>query len=94
MTNGEIKLVVKALCIALGDEDRHYTVKVDDNGIEIGYIAAEVVDSNPDPQTARDTEYEYGHYELPLISVLNDLVEEVKKGIEEIESVGIEYKRF
>lgn len=94
MTNSEIKLVVKALCYALGDQDRHYTVKVDDNGIEIGYIAAEVVDSNPDPQTARETEYELGHYELPLIPVLNDLVDEVMDTIEQIESIGIGYKKF
>ena len=94
MTNSEIKLVVKALCYALGDSDRHYTVKVDDNGIEIGYVAAEVVDSNPDPQTARDTEYELGHYELPLIPVLNDLVDEVIIALKNIQFVDIEYKRM
>ena len=94
MTNSEIKLVVKALCYAVGLPERHYTVKVDDNGIEIGYVAAEVVDSNPDPQTARDTKYELGHYNLPLLAVLTELTEKVVEAIEEIEFVEIEHKKF
>lgn len=94
MTSGEIKLVVKALCHALGDEDRHYAVKVDDNGIVIEYVAAEVVDSEPDPQIARETEYEIGHYELELNVNLFELTDAVVLAIEEIELKDIEFKRF
>lgn len=94
MTNAEIKLVVRAVCISLGDEDRHYAVKVDDSGIEVEYVAAEVVDNEPDPQIARETEYELGHFNLPLITNLSELVEALRKEIEEVESVAIGYKRF
>jgi len=94
MTNSEIKLVVKALCHALGDKDRHYKVTVDDNQIMIEYIAAEVVDSDPDPQTAKDTEYEWGHENIPLGLDLFALSDAVRLAVEEIESVGIEYKRM
>lgn len=94
MTNSEIKLVVKALCYALGSEDRHYAVKVDDNGIVIEYVAAEVVDSNPDPQTAKETEYEIGHYELELNVNLFELTDAVILAIEEIELKDIEFKHM
>lgn len=94
MTNSEIKLVVKALCYALGDEDRHYAVKVDDNGIVIEYVAAEVVDSQPDPQIARETEYEIGHYELELNVNLFELTDAVVQALKDIEFNDIEFKRF
>jgi hypothetical protein len=94
MTNGEIKLVVKALCYALGDSERHYNVKVDDKGIVIEYRTAEAVDSNPDPQTAKETEYELGHYELELNVNLFELTDAVILAVEEIETKEIEFKRM
>jgi len=94
MTNSEIKLVVKALCYALGDSDRHYAVKVDDSGIEVEYVASELVDSEIDPQIAKESEFEMGHFSLPLIGVLTELVAAIQLEIEEVESVGIEYKRM
>jgi len=94
MTNGEIKLVVKALCYALGDPQRHYNVKVDDKGIVIEYRAAEWTDFVQDPSVNYDLRYELGHVDLPLITDLFKLSAAVKASIEMIESVGIEYKRM
>lgn len=94
MTNAEIKLVVKAVCFCLGSDDRHYSVKVDDNGIEVEYVAAEVVDRESDPQLQQEPKVELGHFNLPLITVLNELVAAVDNEIQEVESVEIEYKKF
>jgi len=94
MTNSEIKLVVKALCYALGSPERHYSIKVDDNQIMIEYIAAEVVDSEPDPQIAKETQYEIGHVNLPMGLDVFALSDAVWTAVEEIESVAIEYKRM
>lgn len=94
MINAEIKLVVKALCYALGDPERHYAVKVDDNGIVIEYVSAEVVDSEKDPQLAREMEHELGAYELALNVNVFELADAVKQAIEEIEMKDIEYRRF
>jgi len=35
-----------------------------------------------------------GHFSLPLIGVLTELVAAIQLEIEEVESVGIEYKRM
>jgi len=94
MTNGEIKLVVKALCYALGDPERHYNVKVDDKGIVIEYRVAEVVDGILDSELARETKYEMGHWDIYLYSDLFQLSAAVKASIEMIESVCIEYKHM
>ena len=94
MTNGEIKLVAKALCYTLGSEDRYYKVTVSDNGILLEYVCAEIVDREPDPQIQKETEVEIAHVDLPLIADVFNLSDAVREAIEEIESVGIEYKKF
>lgn len=94
MTNGEIKLVSKAVCIAIGSKDRFYTVKVDDNGILVEYVVAEITDSTADPQLQKEPKYELGHFHLPLITELDKLVEKLAAEIEEVESVCIGYKKF
>ena len=94
MTNAEIKLVVKALCLALGDPERGYTVYVTDNKIEIEYLVTEIVDREIDPSLQRETEYVRTSNRLPHMDELDKIVAAVKEEIEEIESVAIGYEHF
>jgi len=79
MTNGEIKLVVKALCYALGDPERHYNIKVDNKGIVIEYRTANTLWAHGEPK------YEIGTWYLNLYDDIFQLTDAVKNGIEYIE---------
>lgn len=95
MTNEDVKLVIETLCYAMGDSDRHYQVTVDGSGIMIEYVASEITDRSSTPaDEQRDSEFEIGHYYITEGLDFRVLVDNVVSAIKEIESVGIEYKRF